>query len=150
MHPAASRVAELRGLLGNLVGQMSKIEEGSLPPDVEPAKIAEIIGDSVALIVALCDALAIMKDEQSIGKLHQAMGLKHRRIQTEAAAALITLGDDAGKETLLKLVEHPVARLRVLAYARELDFESDISLEHRGDIASVSYTHLTLPTICSV
>ena len=142
-HPASSRVGELRGLLGNLVGQMSKIEEGTLPADVEPAKIAEIIGDSVALIVSLCDALAIMKDEQSIGKFHQAMGLKHRRIQTEAAAALMVLGDEAGKETLLKLAEHPVARLRVLAYARELDFENDISLEHRGDIA-LAESHLAM------
>ena len=142
-HPAANRVEELRSLLGNLVGQMSKIEEGSLPADVAPAKIAEVIGDSVALIIALCDAMAIMQDETVVPKLHQAMELKHRRIQTEAAAALAALGDETGKSKLVGLAEHPVARLRVLAYARELDFEDEISLEYRGDI-SLAESHLAM------
>jgi hypothetical protein len=74
----------------------------------------------VALAVSLCDALALLGDKGAVGKLHQALTLSHRRVRTEAAAALAQLGDDAGVTELLNLAEEPVARLRVLAYAKEL------------------------------
>jgi hypothetical protein len=74
----------------------------------------------VALAVALCDALALIGDKTAIGKLNQALALRHRRLRTEAAAALSRLGDEDGAGELVKLAEEPVARLRVLAYAQEL------------------------------
>jgi hypothetical protein len=61
--------------------------------------------------------------------LHQAMALEHRRLRTEAAAALARLGDEEGAAELVKLAAEPVARLRVLAYARELDLIERIDPE---------------------
>jgi len=56
----------------------------------------------------------------AIPRLTEAMQLKHRRVQTEAAGALARLGDELGTEHLIALVNEPSARLRVIAYADEL------------------------------
>ena len=53
--------------------------------------------DGVGLAVALCDALAQIGNKEAIGKLYQAMDLSHRRLRTEAAAALAKLGEEAGE-----------------------------------------------------
>jgi hypothetical protein len=134
-HPAASRLDELTLLLGQLVGQLGKIEEGSLAAHSDPQLIGQQVSDAVALIVALCDTLALNNHEEAIRKIHQALNLKHRRVQVEAAAALARLGDRLGREVFIKLAEEPVVRLRVLNYAEELDLTREISLEHRGEIA---------------
>lgn len=134
-HPAAERVDELTELLGQLAGQLGKIEEGNFPSTLGASQINQLVSDSVALIVALCDTFAQLKHEPAIGKLHQALGLRHRRVQTESAAALARLDDDLGKKTLIELANQPVARLRVLAYAEELGFKDEISLELQGEIA---------------
>lgn len=142
-HPAKERVHELTDLLGQLAGQLGKIEEGNFPSELDANQINQLVSDSVALIVALCDTFAQLKYEPAIGKLHQALGLRHRRVQTEAAAALARLGDELGKKTLIELANQPVARLRVLAYAEELDFKNEISLELQGEIA-MAESHLAI------
>lgn len=142
-HPAEVRVEELTELLGQLVGQLGKVEEGNFPPHLNAVDINHLVSDSVALIVALCDTFAQLEYEPAIGKLHQALELRHRRVQTEAAAALTRLGDEAGKQTLILLAEQPVARLRVLAYAEELGFKGEISLELQGEIA-LAESHLAI------
>lgn len=134
-HPAAARLNELTSLLGQLVGQLGKIEEGSVAPPTDPQLIGQQVSDAVALIVALCDTLALNNHQDAIRKIHQALHLKHRRVQVEAAAALSLMGDQLGREALVKLAEEPVVRLRVLNYAEELDLTNEISLEHRGEIA---------------
>ena len=90
----------------------------------------------VALAVSLCDALALIADESSIGKLNQALELKHRRVQCEAAGALAKLGDEHGRERLIELAEEPSARLRAIAYADELDVGDEIDEKFRSDEAT--------------
>ena len=97
----------------------------------------------MALIVSLSDAFALLDHRDAAPQLRQALDLKHRRVQTEAAAALARIGDELGKTTLIELANQPVSRMRVLAYAEELDFLDEISLELRGEIA-VAESHLAI------
>lgn len=142
-HPAAARSEPMLGLLGELVGQLGKIEEGNLPAGVTPETFNLQVTDSVSLVVSLCHMFGLTQEKIAVPKLHQAVGLRHRRIQTEAAAALAKLGDQDGKETLIQLAEEPVARLRVLNYANELGILNEISLEFQGDIATAE-SHLAI------
>lgn len=142
-HPAEQRVDTLTNLLGMVASQLGKIEEGDFPPGSNVRQLNQLVSDSVALIVALCDTFAQLEHEPAIPKLHQALNLRHRRVQTEAAAALTRLGDDFGKQALIELAEQPVARLRALAYAEELGFTSEISLELQGEIA-IAESHLAI------
>lgn len=142
-HPAQPRNEALVGLLGQLADQMGKIESGNLPSGATPESVNLLISDSVSLIVALCDAFALQKYDPAADALRKAMGLRHRRVQTEAAAALAQLGDDAGKAVLVGLASEPIARLRVLAYADELGFRDEISLELQGEI-SLAESHLAI------
>ncbi len=142
-HPAAERVQPMLSLLAQLVGQLGKIEEGNMPADATPVSINLMITDSVSLVVSLCHMFGLMEDQQAVPKLHQALALKHRRIQTEAAAALAKLGDETGKDALLQLAEQPVARLRVLNYAEELGILNEVSLEWQGEIATAE-SHLAI------
>jgi hypothetical protein len=134
-HPARSRWPGLLELLGQVVYRMQDVEIGSLPGEMTQAQLAETVSDSVALIVALCDAAGLIGDRQACGRLHQALELKHRRIQTEAAAALARLGDPRGPEVLVELAAQPVARLRVLAYADELGLRERIPESFRSESA---------------
>ena len=84
---------------------------------------------------ALCDAIALIGDTDKTTALFQAMDLAHRRIQAEAAAALVRLGIEAGSQRLGGLAEEPSVRLRVLAYAEELGILSEI----HSDRSSVVY-----------
>ena len=143
IHPAEERTTELTELLGQLVGQLGKIEEGNFPSDLGAGQINQLVSDSVALIVSLCDTFAQLEHEPAIGKLHQALQLRHRRVQTEAAAALARLGDEMGRSSLIALAEQPVSRLRVLAFAEELGFKDEISLELQGEIA-LAESHLAI------
>ena len=53
----------------------------------------------------------------------------------EAAAALARLGDEDGKQELVALAAEPVARLRVLAYARELNLLDEVEENYRSPVA---------------
>jgi hypothetical protein len=142
-HPAEERTPQLIELLGQLAGQLGRVEEGNIPAKFDARQLNQLVSDSVALIVALCDTFALLKCEAAIPKLHQALQLRHRRVQTEAAAALTRLQDETGVKALIELAEQPVARLRVLAYAEELGFINDISLELQGEIA-LAESHLAI------
>lgn len=142
-HPAEPRLEQLVTLFGQLIGQLGKIEEGNIRQDVDLLTLNYQISDSVALVVSLCDFFGLLKSEIAKPKLHQAMSLKHRRVQAEAAAALAVMGEEDGKQTLIGLAAEPVARLRVLNYAEELGFLKDVSLEWQGEIA-VAESHLAI------
>lgn len=118
-HPAAAQAPQLVELLGNLVQSLEMLEE---QPDegTSPQELSRKVSRGVALAVSLCDALAQIGDKLAIGKLRQTLAIRHRRVRTEAAAALAVLGDAEGKAQLIQLAAEPVARLRVLAYAKEL------------------------------
>ena len=142
-HPAAERAGHLANLLGELIQQMIQVEDGDFPKNLEAWQINQLVSDSVALIVSLCDTFALLQHASAIAKLHQALSLRHRRVQTEAAAALARLGDETGKQALIALAEQPISRLRVLAYADELNFKHEISLELQGEIA-IAESHLAI------
>jgi hypothetical protein len=142
-HPAAPRLAQLADLLGQLCGQLGRIEEGQFPERLAAPQINQLVSDSVALIVALCGTFALTNYPAAIPRLYQALQLRHRRVQTEAAAALAQLNDETGKKALIALAEQPIARLRVLAYAEELGFKHEISLELQGEIA-MAESHLAI------
>ena len=142
-HPAEPRLDQLLTLFSQLIGQLGKIEEGNIRKDVDLLTLNLQISDSVSLVVSLCDFFALIESESAKPKLHQAMALKHRRVQTEASAALAKMGDEDGKTTLIGLADEPVARLRVLKYAEELGFLKDVSLEWQGEIATAE-SHLAI------
>lgn len=142
-HPAIPRLARLSELLGELCQQMKRIESGEFPENWDAVKINHRVSDSVALIVALCDLFSLTDYGAAIPNLERALELRHRRVQTEAAAALARLGNPRGKQALIALAEQPVARLRVLAYAEELGFKQEISLELQGEIAQAE-SHLAI------
>jgi hypothetical protein len=128
-HPAASQREELARLLGELAHRLQRLEEHPEESVSSAEELTRTVSHGVSLAVALCDALALIGDREAIGKLHMAMDLRHRRIRTEAAAALARLGEKCGVEELLKLASEPVARLRVLAYAEELGIADQLEPE---------------------
>lgn len=125
-HPADARRDNLVMLLGAVVGRLAKFEEDphSMGDSVE--SIQKVLGEAVALAVSLCDALGLIGWDGAVGKLYQAMELKHRRVQCEAAGALSRLQVEDGRKRLVELAAEPSARLRVIAYAEELGFDGDI------------------------
>ena len=133
-HPAADRATRLIGLLGELTQRLGQLEErvgfeADGGPDASSS--ARTVEDSVALAVSLCHALALIGNRAAVGKLYQALDLRHRRLRTEAAAALARFDEKAGFETLAAMASEPVARLRVLAYADELDCLDDIDPQYQ-------------------
>lgn len=131
-HAAAEHCVRLTGLLRAVVHQMQRIEEGHLPPGESVAAVSQNVSNSVALTVSLCDTLGLCRHFPAEGSLRQALELKHRRIQTEAACALARLEIPCGIESLQRLAGEPVARLRVLAFAGELDLLDRIPAEHQS------------------
>lgn len=120
-HPGVSLATPLIELLGSLTQSLARLEESPEEFAETPQQLGQRVAHSVSLAVSLCDALALIGDERAIGKLNQAIGIAHRRVRTEAAAALARFGDQQGQDTLVELAAEPVARLRVLAYAQELN-----------------------------
>lgn len=119
-HPASERATLLAALLQNLVRRLGKIEEQPDEYATSPQQLNRIIGESVALVVSLCDSLALLGNAEVASKLYEALELRHRRVRTEAAAALLRLGDDAGLDTLVAMTAEPVVRTRALSYLEEL------------------------------
>ena len=135
-HPAADRLAMLNHLLGEVVGRLSLFEENprSFGDDVDTVQVR--LGEAVALAVSLCDTLGLIGDESSVGKLHQAIELRHRRVQCEAAGALARLDDEFGQKRLIELVAEPAARLRAIHYADELGLGELVEDQYRSDTAT--------------
>ena len=134
-HPAYDQRQELSRLLGELAHRMQRLEEQPEESASSPQQLTQTVAHGVSMAVALCDALALIGDAEATPKLYRAMDLRHRRIRTEAAAALARLGEKQGREELLKLASEPVARLRVLAYAEELGISDQVESEYRTEIA---------------
>jgi hypothetical protein len=134
-HPGSPRREQLEELLGRLAQRLAHVEERPAQYARTADDMQRTIGESVALVISLCDALALIGEQASIGKLYQALELKHRRVRTEASAALARLGEEAGRHALLELAAEPVARLRVLAYAEELGVADQIDPQYATDVA---------------
>lgn len=134
-HPAAEKEAELIQLLSLLTGRLSSLERPANAENLSAIDLSKQISQSVALGVSLCHTLAMLGAKEAIGKLYQFMELGHRRLKTEAAAALARLGEKAGVEALVSLAAQPVARLRALAYAEELKVLDQVPAEHKTKLA---------------
>lgn len=134
-HPASDRVDELALLLSGIVGRLAQLEASPPSDEQSVRKIGQQVAEGIPVAVAICDALAQIGDRSVVGKLYQAMEVRHRRLQTEAAGALAKLGESAGEEMLVKLAAEPVARLRVLAYAKELNLVDKVDAEYFSDEA---------------
>ncbi len=134
-HPGIARKEQLIELLGAVVGRLSRMEEDPTEFAATSDEIAQQISDAIALAVALCDALALIGDRDAIGKLYQALEVRHRRLHTEAAAALARFDEQAGKDALVALASEPVARLRVLAYAEELGMTDKVDEQYTTSMA---------------
>ena len=134
-HSGVARKEQLVALLGAVVQRLARMEEDPTQFADTPDEIAQQIDDAISLAVALCDALALIGDREAVGKLYQALEVRHRRLHTEAAAALARFGEEAGKDALVALAAEPVARLRVLAYADELDLSEKLDEEYTTPIA---------------
>lgn len=152
-HPATDRTERLIKLLGDLAQRLGQFEEQvgvPHPSDLDEAdRHARVVEDSVALAISLCDALALIGDPATIGKLYQVLELRHRRLRTEAAAALARFDEQAGVEALVRMAAEPVMRLRVLSYAEELGCLEQIDLQYQTAAARAEgelATWLALPT----
>lgn len=134
-HPALEHTPRLTSLLEQVVQRLRDIEQGRSPAAANPAVLQVVVADSVALVVSLCDTLAMCNDLSSADAIAQAMRLRHRRVQCEAAAALARMGTELGRQRLIELAAEPVMRQRVLAYAEELELLHEIPEQQRSDLA---------------
>jgi hypothetical protein len=128
-HPAADVADELVSLLGELAQTLLRLEERPDQFGDSPQELSLRVARGVALAVSLCDALAFIGNKEATGKLYQALRVGHRRLRTEAAAALARLGEEQGASELVQLAVEPIARLRVLAYAAELGIMDKVDPE---------------------
>ncbi|MFI4876131.1 MAG: HEAT repeat domain-containing protein [Blastopirellula sp. JB062] len=134
-HPAAQVSGQLIDLLGGITTRLGQLEETS---ELTPEKLQVMraqVSEGVAMAVALCDALALIGDKNAIGKLNQVIELSHRQLQCEAAAALARLGVEEGSKRLAEMAKHPVARLRALKFAEEIDQLELIEEEWKSPVA---------------
>ncbi len=134
-HPGTALATRLIELLGSLTQSLAQLEERPEDFAETPQQLGRRVSHSVSLAVSLCDAVALIGDQRAIGKLYQTLELAHRRVRTEAAAALARFGEQRGQDTLVELAAEPVARLRVLAYANELKIIDKIPAQFRSTTA---------------
>lgn len=128
-HPGKERFDMLLELLGGVVSRLSLMEENPQHYSESVSEIQQILFDSISLTVSLCHTMALVGDPRAGAKLHQAVSLGHRRIRTEAAYALVKLGEPSAIDGLLELAEDDATRPRVLQYLRELGLADRIRPE---------------------
>jgi len=142
-HPAQSRLRPLSQLLADVTQQLLQLESAPLQSGIPREKISQVINESVGLLSALCDCLALIGDASVAGKLYPCLEIRHRRVQLEAAYALASLGQEDGKNRLIQLAAEPLVRRRVLSYAESLGCLSDIDPQYQTP-AAVAESQLVL------
>ena len=135
-HPAEPMLDTLNVLLGHVASRLGFFEENPRAFGDDVPTVQRRLAESVALAVSLCDTLALIGDESSIGKLNQTVTLRHRRVQCEAAGALAKLDVEDGRKRWVELAADPAARLRAIAYADELGFGDEIDDQYRNPEAT--------------
>jgi hypothetical protein len=140
-HPAAQRVDQLRILLAQLMAALTEVERRP-ESRVRNSNSAAFVVATVPLCVSLCHALGLIGDKRACAELRSGLEIGHRRIQTEAAGALVQLDDPAGAPALIRLAQMPASRTRALAYAEECGLIDQIDPSYRmpaaraaGDLA---------------
>lgn len=130
-HPAADRGERLTALLAAVTQRLEKFESDPRSFGNDIPTVQTRLAEAVSLAVSLCDTLGLIDWKPAMPRLTEAMQLKHRRVQSEAAGALARMGDERGIEHLIALADEPSARLRVIAYADELDLGDRIADRYR-------------------
>ena len=120
-HPVRPRAAQLVELLGHVVERLEGWEETFRREGVSDLAAARQVSDGVALALSLAYTLSCLNQREAMGKLYRMLELPHRSLRVEAAAALARWQETAGIERLAQLAAEPLVRLRVLAYAEELN-----------------------------
>jgi hypothetical protein len=147
-YPATGRGRQLVRLLEGLVAGLEKLQSSAESAVSASSQDRTPAAEGLPLVISLCDALALMGEETAIPILESVLELKHRRVRVEAAAALARLGDESGAAQLVELAAEPVARLRVLAYAEELDIQDRLPEEFSTPVAVAQaelVSHLAAP-----
>lgn len=133
-HPAAPRASALGALCGAVTQRLQLMVER--PVEGEPADVLHRrVEDAVALLVSLCSALALIGDDAAAPRLHQVLQLPHRRLRTEAAAALARLGDESGYDALVAMAAQPVVRSLALMHLKALDATQRVPEQFRSPAA---------------
>ena len=125
-HPAKERIGQLETLLHGLNHHLEKMQELPEEPAESLQQLQSKVADSISLAISLCHAMALIGSDTSISVLRLTCQLPHRRLRTEAAAALAHLGEDEGRTILLGMAAEPVVRLRVIQYAEELGIDDQL------------------------
>lgn len=134
-HPAAERFDSLLTIFGAVTLQLQSLEENPRQFSDNVQVIQQILFDAVSLLVALCDFFAQMGDPRSIGKLNQALVLKHRRLKLESAYALAKLGESRALDLIVELLQDDSSRARALAYLHELSADDRIDPQWTSSLA---------------
>jgi hypothetical protein len=134
-HPAAERFDSLLTVFGAVTLQLQSLEENPRQFSDNVQVIQQILFDAVSLLVALCDFFAQMGDPRSIGKLNQALVLKHRRLKLESAYALAKLGESRALDLIVELLQDDSSRARALAYLHELSADDRIDPQWTSSLA---------------
>lgn len=132
-HPAESRLEMLLPLFSGVIARLEAFERDPSVFGQSVEQVQAVLDEAIALAVSLCDAFGLIGDQRCRGKLHEALEIKHRRVQCEAAGALARLRDEAGIERLLSLAAEPSARRRVLQYADELDLSDRVDEAYQSE-----------------
>ncbi|MCA9262953.1 MAG: HEAT repeat domain-containing protein [Planctomycetales bacterium] len=167
-HPALGRSNQLIRLLEGLIDGLTRLEHQAFASSAETFDEAkknlenfsnsaldpsEKANDSLLLAFALCDALGAIGDRAAIPTLERATELSHRRLRVEAWTALGRLGMERGINELAKMAAHPAVRLRVLAYAEEMQWMERIDEPWRSPEAIAEaelVAYLAQPTVFGV
>ncbi len=139
-HPGVDRVSTFAELLGRLSLTLGRLEESPQEFALSPQQLTQRVSESLSLVVALCDTLALIGDPSVSGKLHQALELRHRRIQVEAGWALARLHEPRGVEVLVAMAAEPLVRTRALAYLEDVGQLDRAAAEHRTPAAQAAGT----------
>ena len=134
-HPAAAQAAGLIELLGQIADRLRKLQELNPESLASVAQAGRQVTESVPLAISLCDTLALIGDRDAIGPLYKTSAVDHRRLRVESAAALARLGEEQGRQMLIAMAAEPIERLRVLAYADELQLQDRLEPRFTTDQA---------------
>jgi hypothetical protein len=130
-HPGRDRADAWTALLGDVVERLEWFEEASRTGGVPDLEVAGQVTEVIAVAISLTDALTLLDHRPAIGKFNRLLGLEHRRLRVEAAAALARMEEPAGLEALQALAKEPLVRLRALHYADEVGKLDDMPEEAR-------------------
>ena len=134
-HPAVDRATKLAELFGQVTIGLEKLAT-TLPQSAEAWQVQrQAAEDGFALLISLCDTLALLGDRSVCDKLRGALELPHRRLRTEVAAALARLGQSDGIAALAAIAAEPVVRTRAVAYLEELGLADEVPVALRSPSA---------------